>query len=299
MSWFHAVASWLRGSAAAAVPLPSYRPALETLEERWVPSPIPRPAHVVIVVEENHAFSQIIGSPDAPYINALAAGPKAALFTQSFSLTHPSQPNYLLLFSGSKQGVTDDSTPPTTFSTPNLGAALRARGLSFVGYSQSLPFAGFTGDTSGAYARRHAPWVNWQGAGDSRLPAQVNQPFTAFPGNFNKLPTVSFVIPNGQDDMHDGTVAAGDAWLQQHLDAYVRWAQTHNSLFVLTTDEDDGLHNNQITTLFVGAGVKHGQYSETITHLNVLRTIEGMYHLPRVGRSATVPPITDVWMRPR
>jgi hypothetical protein len=299
MSWFRTVVSWLRGSAAAAVPLPSYRPTLEPLEERWVPSPIPRPAHVVIVVEENHAFSQIIGSPDAPYINALAAGPKAALFTQSFGLTHPSQPNYLLLFSGATQGVTDDSTPPTTFSTPNLGAALRSHGLSFVGYSETLPFAGFTDDTSSAYARKHSPWANWQGAGHNRLPAKVNQPFTAFPANFNKLPTVSFVIPNLQDDMHDGTVAAGDAWLQQHLDAYVQWAQTHNSLLILTFDEDDHLNNNQITTFFVGAHVKHGQYSEMITHLNVLRTIEGMYQLPRVGSSAMVPPITDVWMRRR
>jgi hypothetical protein len=254
---------------------------------------------VVIVVEENHAFSQIIGSADAPYINALATSPDAALFTQSFSLTHPSQPNYLSLFSGSNQGVTDYSTPPTTFRTPNLGAALRAHGLSLVGFAEDLPFAGFTGDTSGAYARKHAPWINWQGTGHNRLPAKVNQPFTAFPGNFNKLPTVSFVIPNLQDDMHDGTVAAGDAWLQQHLDAYIRWAPTHNSLFILTFDEDNMLGNNQITTLFLGARVKPGQYSETITHLNVLRTIEGMYQLPRVGGSATVPPITDVWIRRR
>jgi acid phosphatase len=298
MSWFRTVVSWLRGSAAA-VPLTSYRPTLEPLEERWVPSPIPRPAHVVLVVEENHAFSQIIGSPDAPYINALAASPNAALFTQSFSLTHPSQPNYLFLFSGSTQGVTDDSTPPITFRTPNLGAALRAHGLSFVGFAESLPFAGFTGDTSGAYARKHAPWVNREGAGHNRLPARVNQPFAAFPANFNRLPTASFVTPNLQDDMHDGTVAAGDAWLQQNLGAYVQWAQTHHSLLILTFDEDDQLNNNQITTLFVGAGVRHGQFSEMITHLSVLRTIEGMYGLPRVGGSAAVPPITDVWLRRR
>jgi hypothetical protein len=254
---------------------------------------------VVVVVEENHALSQIIGSPDAPFINSLAAGPKAALFTQSFSITHPSQPNYLALFSGSTQGVTDDTTPPTIFTTPNLGAALRAHGLSFVGYSESLPFAGFTGDTSGAYARKHAPWVNWQGAGRMLLPVKVNQPFAAFPGNFNKLPTVSFVTPNLQDDMHDGTVAAGDAWLQQHLGGYAQWAQAHNSLLILTFDEDDDMHNNQITTLFVGAHVKQGHYSEMITHLNVLRTIEAMYHLPPVGSSGTVPPITDVWTRRR
>jgi hypothetical protein len=299
MSLFRTVVSWLRGTASAAAPRPPCRPSLESLEDRWVPSAIPKPAHVVIVMEENHAFSEVIGSPNAPFINSLANGPKAALFTQSFGVTHPSQPNYLTLFSGSTQGTIDDSTPTTTFSTPNLGAALRAHGLSFAGFSEDLPFVGFTGNFSGSYFRKHAPWVNWQGAGHNRLPAKVNQPFSAFPSSFNRLPTVSFVIPNQQDDMHDGTVAAADAWLQQHLGAYIQFAQTHHSLFILTTDEDDRMNNNQITTLFVGAGVKGGQFSETITHLNVLRTIEGMYHLPRAGGSAGVAPITDVWTRSR
>src|SRR6202043_1544865 len=108
-----------------AVPDRSFRPSMDPLEDRRVPSHIPTPAHVVIVLEENHAFSQIIGSPNAPYINSLAADPHAALFTQSFALTHPSQPNYLLLFSGSNQGQTSDDTPATVFTTPNLGAALR------------------------------------------------------------------------------------------------------------------------------------------------------------------------------
>src|SRR5258708_36025068 len=67
---------------------------------------IPRPDHVVIVIEENHSYAEIIGSANAPYINSLAA--MGALFTNSFGVTHPSEPNYLALFSGSTQGVTDD-----------------------------------------------------------------------------------------------------------------------------------------------------------------------------------------------
>ncbi len=154
---------------------------------------------------------------------------------------------------------------------------------------------GFTGDTSGEYARKHAPWVNWQGTGPNHLPVKVSQPFSAFPTNFKKLPTVSMVIPDLQDDMHDGTVSQADTWLQQNMNAYAQWAQSHNSLLIITTDEDDDLHNNQIATLFVGADVKPGEYSEPITHLNVLRTVEAMYHLPAAGGSASVAPITDVW----
>jgi acid phosphatase len=254
--------------------------------------------HVVVVVEENHALQQIIGSPDAPYITSLAQDPHGALFTQSFAITHPSQPNYLNLFSGSNQGVTDDTTPATVFTTPNLASALLRKHLRFIGYSEGLPVVGFTDTSAGAYARKHSPWVNWQGgAGPGGLPATINQPFSAFPTNFRRLPTVSFVTPNLQDDMHDGTVAAGDAWLQQNLGPYIQWATRHNSLLILTTDEDDGQHNDQITTLFVGARVRHGAYAEPINDLNVLRTLEAMYHLPPSANEATAAPITDVWAR--
>src|SRR5436305_75805 len=80
---------------------------------------VPRPDHVVVVIEENHSYSEIIGSAAAPYINGLAN--QGALFTASYAVEHPSQPNYLDLFSGGNQGVTDDSCPHT-FSTQNLGS---------------------------------------------------------------------------------------------------------------------------------------------------------------------------------
>ena len=80
---------------------------------------LPRPDHVVIVIEENHSFQEIYKSASAPFINSLV--PEGALFTQSFAIEHPSEPNYLDLFSGSNQGVTDDSCPHS-FSTSNLGA---------------------------------------------------------------------------------------------------------------------------------------------------------------------------------
>src|SRR5882672_11552076 len=86
-------------------------------------SGVPRPDHVVIVIEENRSYSRIINSSSAPYINSLAD--QGALFTQSFGIGHPSQPNYLDLFSGSNQGVTTDVCP-LSFSAPNLGAELIA-----------------------------------------------------------------------------------------------------------------------------------------------------------------------------
>jgi hypothetical protein len=294
-SWRTRVAALLT-SVRDAVRDPSFRPSLSALEDRQLPATaLPTPAHIVVVVEENHAYSEIIGSRQAPFINALAHGTHAALFTHSYGLTHPSQPNYLYLFSGSNQGVTNDNQPTSVFTTPNLGAQLLNRGLTFKGYSDSLPFVGFTGASSGGYARKHSPWVNWQGRGRYDLPATVNQPFTAFPRDYSRLPTVSFVIPNLGHDMHNGTVQQGDTWLKQNLNGYIQWAKTHNSLLILTFDEDDHSTDNHITTLIVGAGVKAGTYNETINHLNVLATIEALYRLPRVTGTANVAPITNIW----
>src|SRR5438105_2086790 len=81
--------------------------------------------HVVIVIMENHGYSQIIGSSSAPYINNLAK--QNALMTQSFAIGHPSEPNYHELWSGSNQGVTDDSCPHT-FTTGSLGQQLISAG---------------------------------------------------------------------------------------------------------------------------------------------------------------------------
>jgi PKD repeat protein len=239
------------------------------------------------VVEENRSESHIIGNPDAPYITALAN--QNANFTQSFAETHPSQPNYLALFSGSTQGVTDDSCPQS-FSTDNLASQLLAAGRTFAGYSESLPSVGYTGCASGKYARKHNPWVNWPA-----VPTSANQPFTAFPTDYSTLPDVSFVIPNLDNDMHDGTIAQGDTWLQNNLGGYIDWAKTHNSLLILTWDEDDNSGMNQIPTVFAGQRVVPGQYSESINHYSMLRTLEDAFGLPALGAAATASPILDVW----
>ena len=106
---------------------------------------------------------------------------------------------------------------------------------------------------------------------------------------------MSFVIPNLLDDMHDGTVAQGDTWLKNNQDGYAQWAKTHNSLLIVTWDEDDYSESNQVPTLFVGAHVMPGDYSEQITHYSVLRTIENGYGLSALGSAASATPITDVW----
>jgi phosphatidylinositol-3-phosphatase len=122
------------------------------------------------------------------------------------------------------------------------------------------------------------------------------------------------VVPNPVNDMHDSdprdSIKIGDAWLRQHLDGYYQWARSHNSLLIVTFDENDdttnyqGLTNpfvipapsaqlahhmhdlqNRVATIFAGAHIKSGLYAEGkgITHVNILRTIEAMYGLPKSG----------------
>jgi hypothetical protein len=254
---------------------------------------IPRFDHVVIVMMENEDESSIIGdTADAPYINSLVS--QGANFTDSLAVTHPSQPNYLAFFSGSTQGITDDSCPHT-FSVDNLGQQLQSAGFTFTGYAEGMPSNGYTscsyGDTStNGFMRKHTPWIDF-----SNIPASSNLTYASFPTDYTQLPTVSWVTPNMCDDMHNCSIATGDTWLKNNIAAYVTWAQTHNSLLILTWDEDAGSVPNQIATVFVGANVNVGSYSEQITHYNVLRTLEDMYGLPSLGNAASATPITDVW----
>jgi len=95
--------------------------------------------------------------------------------------------------------------------------------------------------------------------------------------------------------MHDGTISMGDSWLKNNLDKYIQWAKTHNSLFVLTFDEDDKKDNNHIVTIFCGSMVKGSPYSGIINHYNILRTIENMYGLPYSGNAANATTITGWW----
>jgi acid phosphatase len=251
------------------------------------PVSLPRPAHVVVVIEENHSAAQIIGSASATYINALAAG--GASFSNSHAITHPSEPNYLALFSGSAQGVSSDDCPQR-FAAPSLGAEALSAGLTFSGYSESMPSDGFTGCTSGEYARKHNPWSDFPA-----IPRADNRTLADFPASFAALPTISFVVPNLLDDMHDGTVAQGDAWLRKHLSGYAQWARSHHSLLIVTWDENDGSPGNQIATIVAGAGVKPGTYRQDITHYNVLRTIEDCYGLPHAGASASAAPLAGIF----
>jgi hypothetical protein len=294
----------------------------------WPPG-LPVYDHIVIVIEENKDYDQIIGNPAADYINATLRK-EGANFTQMYGEEHNSQGNYFWLFSGSNQNVGFEDEIPTEknnknypFQARNLGAGLISRGLSFKGYAEDLPEIGsrverFPDDKKKRlYVRKHVPWISFCNVPNGKtVEDSSNLRFSDFPtdpAGFAKLPTVAIVVPNLKNDMHDGepdvSIPRGDTWLKQKLDAYYQWAKKNNSLVIVTWDESDnkdpkylGLTNpfvkltdpkdqfkrnvqNRIPTIFAGAHIKPGNYPEGkgITHVNILRTLEAMYGLPRAG----------------
>jgi phospholipase C len=273
---------------------------------------IPVYDHVVIVMEENKAYDQVIGNDSAPYINHLRK--EGANLTAMYAEEHASEGNYFWLLSGSNQNVGfDDGIPNAAnsknypFMSGNLAQQLIVKGYSFKGYSESLPAIGDTVSGSGYYARKHVPWISFGNIPNGTTEkTSANLQFAQFPSDYSTLPTVSFVIPNLIHDMHNPESAAisvknGDEWLKEHLDGYYQWAKNHNSVLIITFDENDdasgyrGLTDpastnrdikNRIPTIIAGAHIRHGNYAEGkgITHINILRTIEAMYGLPKSGR---------------
>lgn len=252
---------------------------------------VPAPDHVVVVVFENHAYNQVIGSSSAPYLNSLKSG--GANLTQSYAETHPSQPNYFALFSGSTQGITDDSCYTPGFSSAaNLASEQLAAGRTWASYNETLPSQGSTTCSSGKYARKHNPWF-----GFSNVPTSSAKTFAQFPTDYSTLPQLSFVIPNLCSDMHDCSVSTGDTWLKNSLGAYATWAKTHNSLLVVTFDEDDRLSGDRIPTVLYGQPVAAGTTSSTTyNHYDLLRTLEDTQRLTtHAGNAADAHDITGIW----
>ncbi len=274
--------------------------APDTMQAIAWPPGLPIYDRIVIVIEENKDYEQVIGNPDAPYINGTLLREGANLLA-IYGEEHHSQGNYFWLFSGSNQNVSYfDFVPRWPIDAPNLGAQLIAAGRSFKGYAEDLPAIGSTVYRAGSYARKHVPWISFSNVPNGTTAADSsNLRFADFPVDFNDLPTVAIVVPNLDHDMHDGSVAAGDLWLRENLDDYYQWAKTHNSLLILTFDESDSGHfgltdpadrepdeRNRIVTILAGAHVKPGEYAEGagVTHVNLLRTIEAMYGLTPSGR---------------
>ncbi|WP_315914149.1 PKD domain-containing protein [Arthrobacter sp. lap29] len=243
---------------------------------------VPTPEHVVLVMMGKRSSADVMGNQEAPFINSLAKD--GATMSKTVA-----GPDNLSLFSGQTQDAAGGLCPQA-FTTDNIATQLASAGKTFTGFAEDLPSAGFTGCVSGRYAGVNNPWVNWPA-----VPASANQPLTAFPSDFSKLPAVSYVVPNLDHDGHQGSIADSDAWLKKNFGGYVAWAQEHNSLLILTWGA--AADGQQIPTLITGQQVLPGTYTEATTPFSVVRTLEDAFALPANDASKAALPITSIWQK--
>jgi hypothetical protein len=231
---------------------------------------VPSYSHIVVVVEENHGYNSIIGNASAPYINnTLVSG--GELLTNYHAISHPSEPNYFAMYAGSTFGVTNDGNNQEP--DPTLYTILHGAGKSFTGYVQGFTDIG------------HDPWAHFPEG------TSVQKPFTAFPTNFSTLPTVSFVIPDDNNNMHSGSIATGDTWLKDNMNAYAQWAKANNSLMVVVWDENTGAAGNHVASILYGAHIAAGSTDAThYNHYDLLSTLLAASGLPGPRNAASAAP---------
>ena len=252
---------------------------------------VPASRHVVVVVEENHNYSQVIGTGAMPYLNSLAN--QYGLATQYYANTHPSIGNYFMMTTG--QIITNNDNYNSVVTADNLVRHLLAGGKTWKCYAEGLPSVGYVGGDTGLYVRHHNPFTYLSDVFNSSVQRFNLVPFGQFTTdlNNNALPDVSFVIPNMINDAHNGTLQQADAWLQSNISPLLsNSAFLQDGILVIVFDESasDNTHGGgHIATVVAGPKVFPGvRPSSLFQHKNLLRMISeavGLTSFP--GAAAT------------
>ncbi len=260
--------------------------------------------HVVIVMEENESYSTVIGSGSSwPNLNNLAAN--GAQPTNYYADTHPSIGNYLMLTTG--QVLTNDDNSTTVWNVDNLARRMLAGGVSFRIYAEGIS-QGYLGGNTGAYLLRHNPFALLSDIADSSQVANQHLfPFTQFAADVagGTLPEFSFIVPDVNDDAHNGTPQQADAWLQTQvvapLSGYSAFGPGGDGVLFVTFDEaatsDSSYGGGHVASVLWGPAVKVGytQTSSTVyQHQSELRTVMELLGLPNPpGAAASAPAMTE------
>jgi hypothetical protein len=245
-----------------------------------VTAPPPRFDHVIWIFMENKPYDAVIGSPSAPFENALAAA--CGLATNYHSITHPSLPNYVAATSGSTQGITDDGPPSShPLDVASIYSQVKAAGKTWRDYAETAASPCPLIDNSN-YAVKHDPAAYYTGIRSDCAVWDVPMG-TPAGGNFlndltaGTLPAFSFVVPDLCSDTHSCSIETGDAWLGAWFakilasPAYL----TGRTVIFLTWDEDDGSVVNRVPLIVVSPSTPAGTRSGTFfDHYSLLKTTE-------------------------
>jgi hypothetical protein len=228
--------------------------------------------HVFVIMLENHSQQGVIGDANAPYITSLATHYASA--GRYYGVTHPSEPNYVALLSGSNWWVNNDS-PDNRFNHVNLVDLLDAAHKSWGAYMEAMPADDKTvdywpGTGTQLYASKHNPFVLFDDIRNDPSRMANVKPYTSFASDLAKertTPDFSFIVPDQCNDMHGGVYSsvpghpetpcpygsanddANDASLKQKADAFVHrtvdsimhsdaWRGGTSAIFVVSDEGD-------------------------------------------------------------
>jgi phospholipase C len=260
--------------------------------------------HVVLVMEENQSYATVVGNTsDWPNLNILMS--TGALATNYYANSHPSIGNYFMLTTG--QLLTTDDSSTTVWNVDNLARRMLASGVSFKIYAEGIT-QGYLGGNTGLYLIRHNPFAMLSDIADN--PQVANQciwPFTQFAADLasGTLPDFSYIVPDVNDDAHNGTPQQADAWLQTSVIGPLSNASAFSSggdgILIVDFDEaadsDTTYGGGHVAAVFWGPAAKAG-YTQTSTtvyqHQSMLRTVmEALQSSDPPGAAATAPSMSE------
>jgi hypothetical protein len=261
---------------------------------------------LVVIVDENEPYPNIVGNSQAPYLNQLIAN--GELFTNYTAVIGSSNPNYIAMTSG----LSPSQSPPT----PNIFQAIDGTGgaLTWKEFMESAPgncasgnSANIPGTSVPLYTADHDPAYAYRG---NTTCSANDVPMNSSTFNPANLPSLSYIVPNQCDDMHtlpgpghacpayfgsnSGTslINMGDNWLATVVPQLL--AQP-NVTVVITWDEGSGQTTppQRIVALAAGAGVTPGSTDGTAyNHYSLEAALYRYFGLgPAPNNGATANPL--------
>jgi hypothetical protein len=290
-------------------------------------SPIPSYNHVFLILDENLSFSQVIGSPDAPEINALAND--YGIATHYTGVGDPSEPNYVGMLGGSTFGISDDNPyfwPAHTENQPNLLSQLEGAGLTWKAYLQGIPYAGYRGycypakclgipDADSLYRSKHNGIVNFA---NMQTPAEFAKqvPFTQLATDLTSgnVPNFSYIVPDECHDIHGAPpfctdngkagsvnqnwlIATGDAVVGNIVNEITSspvW-ETGNNAIVLTSDEGNNTRQTVATVVVTNHGPRGIKDGTGFDHFSLLASLEDAFGLGCLQSACSAAPMTNLF----
>jgi hypothetical protein len=276
----------LEGCGAASAGAPLKLPAS--------PASLPSPgrSHFVLIVLENRELPEVLGDRSAPYINALPR--QGALALDYHAITHPSLPDYIALLAGSALGIGSDCTQCAARGS-ELTDQLEAAHLSWRAYMEGMPHPCDRGAESGAYAKKHDPFMYFgQITGSPARCANV-VPFSELAGALRTgtLPAFAWITPNLCDDGHDCASSSVNAFLARTVPYILRGLGPRG---VLAITWDEGSSNSgccrlaaggRVGLILLGPRVRAGARIGTpADHYSLLALVEQAFGLARLRGAA-------------